>query len=86
MFKTKTNVKLETTEEALARGVKIKTEECVMPKSIVYPAQYGMERRKRRSKYKGESKKVNVKDLLAKCTPEQKAKLIPHLRKQGIEV
>ena len=86
MFKPKTSIKLETVEKALARGVKIQKEECVMPKSLVYPDKYGMERRKRRSKYKGESKKVDVRELLAKCTPEQKARLIPHLRKQGVEI
>lgn len=89
MFRSKETkvIKQETVEEALARGIKVEKCECVMPNSIVYPDKYGMQRRKRRSKYKGEStKKVNVHELLAKCTPEQKAKLIPHLRKQGVEI
>lgn len=88
MFKkSKTKaVRLETSEEAIARGVTIEHCECIMPNSLVYPDKYGMQRRKRRSKYKSESKKVNVEELLSKCSPEQKAKLTTILKKQGIKV
>lgn len=91
MFKNPNeSIQPETVEYALERGVKIKREECVLPNSIVFPDQYGMQRRKRRTKYKYESesksKKVDVEALLAKCTQAQRAKLLPILRKQGIDV
>jgi len=57
-----------------------------MPKSIVFPDKYGMERRKRRAKFKDETKKIDVVELFKKCTPEQQAKLRAHLQKQGIKV
>jgi hypothetical protein len=84
MFSNKKIKRTETVEEALARGVKIQREDSIMPKSMIYPDKYGWERRKRRSSKK--AKKIDVKELIAKCTPEQKAKLLPHLRKQGVDV
>jgi len=82
----KKNIKVESAEEAIQRGVKIEKDEGVMPNSFVYPKEYGMQRRRRRSKYKDYSNKVDVRELLSKCSQEQKEKLMAILEKQGIKL
>ena len=71
--------KRETSNEAIARGIKVEKCPSKVPRSYVYPEFYGYERISRKKNLN--KNEITIAELKKRCTPEQFKLIMNHVNK-----